>query len=95
MPNNDLKAIKVVVKGRIQGVGYRANTHKKATQLGITGYIRSVQGREIELVAEGKEEALEELIEFLEEGPSGAEIEECQVEWIEVTDEFIRFSIKY
>lgn len=89
------KAIKAIVKGRIQGVGYRANTHQKATQLGITGYIRNTSGNEVELVAEGAEENLKELVEFLKVGPSGAEIEEFNFDWQDATGEFIRFAIKY
>ncbi|TDX51553.1 acylphosphatase [Orenia marismortui] len=95
MSNKDLKAIKAAVKGRIQGVGYRANTHKRATQLGITGYIRNTAGNKVELVAEGKEDDLKELIEFLKVGPSGAEIEKFESEWIEATGDHIRFAIKY
>ena len=90
-----IKAIKVNIKGRIQGVGYRANTHQKATRLGIKGYIRSTSGNEVEVVAEGDEDNLKKLIEFLEVGPDGTEIEKFDFEWIEPTDDFIRFAIKY
>ena len=89
------KAIKVVVKGRVQGVGYRAFTHQKATQLGLKGYVRSSNGNEVEVVAEGKAESLEELVDLLETGPARAEIEEVEWEWIDATDEHIRFAIKY
>lgn len=89
------KAIKANIKGRIQGVGYRADTHKKATQLGINGYVRTTSGNEIEVLAEGEKENLEKLIEFLEEGPTGAEIEKFDVEWIEPENEYFRFTIKY
>ncbi|MCK8827573.1 acylphosphatase [Natroniella acetigena] len=89
------KAIKANVKGRIQGVGYRASTHQKATRLGIKGYVKSTSGNELEVVAEGTEQKLEELVKFLEEGPSKAEVEEFNYEWIEPTEDFIRFAIKY
>ncbi len=89
------KAVKVKVKGRIQGVGYRANTHQKATQLGIKGYIRGTSGNEVEVVAEGNEDNLEKLIDFLKVGPDGTEIEAFDVNWIEPTGDFIRFAIKY
>ncbi|WP_027340596.1 acylphosphatase [Halonatronum saccharophilum] len=95
MSNKSNKAIKVLIKGKIQGVGYRANTHQKATQLGITGYIRNTTGSTIELVGEGEEESLNKLVDYLKVGPSGAEIEEIDVEWIEATGDHIRFAIKY
>ncbi len=95
MSDNDVKAIKAQAEGRIQGVGYRANAHKRATQLGIKGYIRNISGNQVELVAEGTEKDLKELVDFLEEGPARAEIESFTYDWIEATNSFIRFSIKY
>ncbi|MCK8817672.1 acylphosphatase [Natroniella sulfidigena] len=89
------KAIKANVKGRIQGVGYRASTHQKATRLGIKGYVKSSSGSEIEVVAEGEEEKIEELIQYLQEGPNKAEVEDFSYDWIEPTEDFIRFAIKY
>ena len=89
------KAVKVTVKGRIQGVAYRASTQQKATRLGITGYIRNVSGNEVEVLAQGSENDLSELIEFLESGTSGAEIDEFDYEWVEHDDEHFRFTIKY
>ncbi|MBM7623400.1 acylphosphatase [Sporohalobacter salinus] len=88
-------AIKVTVKGRVQGVGYRAFTHQKATKLGLRGYVRSSDGNEIEVFAEGNQESLEELVDLLESGPARAEIEDVEWEWADVTDDYIRFAIKY
>ncbi|ADL12867.1 acylphosphatase [Acetohalobium arabaticum] len=88
-------AIKAVVKGRVQGVGYRAFTHQKATKLGLRGYVRSSDGNEVEVIAEGEKESLEELVDLLETGPTRAEINEVKWEWIDATDDYIRFAIKY
>ncbi|MGM0471990.1 MAG: acylphosphatase [Bacillota bacterium] len=88
-------AVKVKVEGRVQGVGYRAFTHQKATKLGLKGYVRSSDGNEVEVVAEGAKEALEELIDLLREGPNRAEIEDVSWEWIEPSEDYIRFAIKY
>lgn len=89
------KAIKSTVKGRVQGVGYRASVHKKATSLGLKGYIRGLAGNKLEVIAEGEEESLIELCDFLKVGPNGAEVEKFDLEWIEPTDDYIRFAIKY
>lgn len=88
-------AIKAVVKGRVQGVGYRAFTHQKATKLGLRGYVRSSDGNEVEVIAEGEKESLEQLVDLLETGPARAEINEVKWEWIDATDDYIRFAIKY
>ncbi|MCK8823855.1 acylphosphatase [Fuchsiella alkaliacetigena] len=92
---SEKKAIKVSVAGRIQGVGYRAFVQQKATKLGLKGYIRNSDGSEVEVIAEGAEDSLEELLELLESGPNRAEIEDVNWEWIEHTGDFIRFSINY
>lgn len=89
------KAIKVAVEGRIQGVGYRAFIQQKATKLGLKGYIRNSGGSEVEVVAEGAEDSLEELLDFLESGPTRAEIEDVSWQWIDLSGDYIRFSIKY
>ena len=88
-------AVRVTIEGRVQGVGYRTFTHQKATQLGITGYIRNLGGNEVEVVAEGEKGSLEELVEYLEDGPARAEIEDVDLEWIDYTGDYIRFAIKY
>jgi acylphosphatase len=88
-------AIKATVTGRVQGVGYRTFTHQKATQMGLKGYIRNLGGNEVEVVAEGKRDSLEELVELLKTGPTRAEIEEVDWDWIECDDDYIRFAIKY
>ncbi|MGM0370463.1 MAG: acylphosphatase [Bacillota bacterium] len=89
------KAVRVNVKGRIQGVAYRASTQQKATRLGLTGYIRNVSGNEVEVLAQGTEDELSELIEFLEAGTTGAEIDEFDYDWIEPEEDHFRFTIKY
>ncbi len=89
------KAIEALVTGRLQGVGYRSSIQQRATRLGIKGYIRNQSGNQVKIVAEGAEESLKELIDFLREGPTRAEIENYDVEWIEPDGDFFRFSIKY
>ena len=89
------KAIKSLIKGRVQGVGYRASVHKKATSWGLKGYIRGIAGNKLEVVAEGEKESLLELCDFLKVGPNGAEVEKFDSEWIEPTNDYIRFAIKY
>ncbi|SJZ88626.1 acylphosphatase [Selenihalanaerobacter shriftii] len=92
---SDKSAVRVTIQGRVQGVGYRTFAHQKSTQLGLTGYIRNLGGNEVEVVAEGEEGSLEQLIDFLEVGPTRAEIEEVDTEWIDYTGDHIRFAIKY
>ncbi|AGB41455.1 acylphosphatase [Halobacteroides halobius DSM 5150] len=89
------KAIKAVIEGRLQGVGYRASTQQQATKLNIKGYVRNSDGNEIEVIAQGEEENLEKFIQFLKEGTTRSEVEDVSVEWVEPEGDYFRFSINY
>jgi len=58
-----MKCIHLIVSGRVQGVFFRANVRNKANELGLKGYAKNLPDGNVEVVAEGDEEKLEELIE--------------------------------
>jgi acylphosphatase len=89
------KAIEAIVEGRLQGVGYRSSIQQRATRLGIKGYIRNWSGNQVKIIAQGEENELEELIDFVSQGPRRAEVRECEISWIEPEGDYFRFSIKY
>ena len=65
-----MKRLEAVVSGRVQGVGFREFVRHEASTRGIAGYVRnSDDGRDVELVAEGEDGALDELLRALHEGP--------------------------
>lgn len=57
------------ISGRVQGVSYRRFAVREARSLGLTGWVRNLPDRRVELVAEGQESALEELVSRCWEGP--------------------------
>lgn len=63
------------VRGRVQGVFYRASTEAKARQLGLTGWVRNDDNGDVELVACGDTDALKALEEWLWRGPVNARVE--------------------
>jgi len=71
--------LNIVVKGRVQGVAFRANTRKWAIKLGIQGYVRNLNNGDVEILACGKEEALQELVAWCHEGPRLAKVSEVLV----------------
>ncbi|GAB6098604.1 acylphosphatase [Halanaerocella petrolearia] len=89
------KAIKAVIEGRLQGVGYRAFAQQQATRLGIKGYVKNAGGNKVEVIGEGTEDSLNKLIDHLKEGTNRSEVDGFDVEWIEPEEDFFRFSIKY
>jgi acylphosphatase len=67
-------AARYVVQGRVQGVGYRYFVLRHAEELGIAGYAKNQADGTVEVVAEGADEALKQLEERLNEGPSFAHV---------------------
>jgi DNA ligase D-like protein (predicted 3'-phosphoesterase) len=74
------KAIRAVVRGRVQGVGFREATVAKAQQIGIFGWVRNAEDGSVAVHAEGLADAVTRLLEFLERGPRGAVVEAVDVE---------------
>lgn len=83
------------VKGRVQGVGFRAHVEYRARQIdGLTGWVRNVGYDIVEAIAEGERANVERLIQAMKEGPRGARVDESKVEWETATGEFVRFGMK-
>jgi DNA ligase D-like protein (predicted 3'-phosphoesterase) len=74
------KAIRAIVRGRVQGVGFRDATVRKARALGVMGWVRNADDGSVLVHAEGDEAAVEELTAFLRQGPRAADITEVEVE---------------
>ena len=70
-----LPAYRYLVRGRVQGVGYRYFVLRQADALGLTGYARNRADGAVEVIAEGSAEALADLEARLGEGPAFAEVD--------------------
>jgi DNA ligase D-like protein (predicted 3'-phosphoesterase) len=77
-------AIRAVVRGTVQGVGFRDATVRRARELGLIGWVRNGQDATVEVHAEGSEADLEELVAFLREGPRLAQVDEVSLERVKV-----------
>jgi acylphosphatase len=84
----------VWVKGRVQGVGFRAHVEYYARQIGVTGWVRNVGHDTVETVAEGVRAKLERFIEMVKQGPRSSLIDEARLEWEPVTGEFETFEFR-
>lgn len=72
----------LVVRGRVQGVGYRWSLSREARRLGVAGWVRNRPDGTVEAVAEGSDDAVAALVAWCRSGPGGA-----QVTGVDVTDE--------
>jgi DNA ligase D-like protein (predicted 3'-phosphoesterase) len=75
-------AIRAVVHGRVQGVGFREATVRRAHELRVLGWVRNGDDGAVLVHAEGPERALEALVGFLHEGPPSAHVGEVAIEEI-------------
>ena len=83
------------VKGRVQGVGFRAFVEFLASKIGeLTGWVRNVGYDTVEAIVEGERARVEELIEAIRQGPRGSRVDEDKVEWETPTGEFLQFGVK-
>jgi acylphosphatase len=82
------------VYGYVQGVGYRAFAQSEAQRLGLCGYVRNCTDGSVEVVAEGDERVLHELLYALQRGPAGARVQHVDTEYAEATREWDAFTIR-
>ena len=68
-----------VIYGRVQGVGFRQSTQKKAQTLGLGGWVRNCENGSVELVAAGEQVAVQALVDWLEQGPLLAEVTQLEI----------------
>jgi acylphosphatase len=64
-----------IVKGRVQGVGFRWLVHREAGARGLKGWVRHTDGGEVEIMVAGSEEKLAELRAVLEQGSRGSRVD--------------------
>jgi len=83
-PTSAAAAVRALVRGRVQGVGFREATVRRAHALGVLGWVRNRDDGAVELHAEGPAAAVEALTAFLREGPRGAEVSDVAVEHVRV-----------
>ncbi|NOI03655.1 acylphosphatase [Vibrio anguillarum] len=65
---------KFIVTGRVQGVGFRYHTAHQGLKLGLTGYAKNLHNGEVEVIAIGNSENLEQFYQWLQQGPKTAKV---------------------
>lgn len=89
-------ALHAIVRGRVQGVGFREFVVTRARSLGLTGYVRNLNdSRSVEIVAEGQRGPLERLVEKLSEGPRSANVQDVETHWGLATGLYRAFEARF
>jgi acylphosphatase len=82
-----------VVRGRVQGVGFRYFVARQARSLGLLGWVRNMADGAVEVEAEGPRALLDALLEELRHGPPGARVSGVHPTWSEGEATYRRFEV--
>ncbi len=89
------KQVVLKIHGRVQMVLYRDSTRRKASKMGLVGWVRNEDDGTVMILAQGEEEKLKKLIDWCKNGPMLAKVDKVDIDWQEATGQFDKFEIKY
>jgi len=89
-----MKRARIIVKGRVQRVGYRDEVEEIARRLGINGFVENIKPYDIRIVTEGEDEAISEFIERIKIKRFPIDVESVEVSFEDFKGEFEYFEIK-
>ena len=88
------RRVRTLYTGRVQGVGFRFTVERIANELNLTGWVKNLRDGRVEVLCEGEEQALKEILVRID-GDMGGYIQRADDEWRDATGEFKDFSIKF
>jgi acylphosphatase len=86
--------LEAVVRGRVQGVGFRYFVLRWALDLDLRGWVSNEPDGSVRCVAEGERDRLDRLLDALREGPDGAQVVDVSATWATATGGFDRFGVR-
>ncbi|MCK4947695.1 MAG: acylphosphatase [Candidatus Aureabacteria bacterium] len=89
------KRANVFFSGMVQGVGFRFTASRLAGQAGLVGYVKNLHDGKVELMVQGKEEKISDLIYNLKENYFSEYVRDAEVQWLEPVGIYKDFSIVF
>ena len=89
------KCVNIIVSGIVQGVFFRAAALRKAKHIGVTGWVKNLPDGRVELMVEGEEILVNQMIVWCKKGPMGAKVENVDIEVLPYLGELSNFKIRY
>jgi acylphosphatase len=93
-PMTPPERLDAIVRGRVQGVGFRYFVLREAMDLAVTGWVANGPDGSLRCVAEGSRPQLETLLHLLEAGPPSARIDRVDAAWGPASSTFSSFEIR-
>jgi acylphosphatase len=88
------ECLQIIVKGRVQGVYFRAYTQKQAVKLNVKGFVRNLADGSVEIVACGHPEELQKLVAWCHKGPILAKVSQVIANPYDAGEHFEVFEIR-
>jgi acylphosphatase len=92
---NEIIRMHIWIKGRVQGVGFRAHVEYFALQIGVLGWVRNLGRNTVETVAEGTREQIDQFVEMVKIGPPASRVDEARMEYEPTTGRLDGFYVKH
>jgi acylphosphatase len=86
--------VRLLVSGRVQGVGFREFTRRTAHRLRLGGWVRNLDDGRVEVVADGERPVLEALVSAVQGGPPGSFVRGVNQDWSDMPDQEKEFVIR-
>jgi len=90
-----LSRLHILYKGRVQGVGFRYTAEMIAIKIGIKGWVKNLPNGDVEIVAEGPRDGLDDMIEQIGKSVVGPFIRKTIQEWLPYQGEFQDFRVEF
>lgn len=91
---NSRERAHVYVSGNVQGVFFRDSTRQKAKELGLTGWVKNTSDGRVEAVFEGPTDEVRQMVDWCENGPSQADVDDVEVEYGEAEGDSESFEVR-
>lgn len=90
-----MNGFKIIIKGKVQGVSYRASAQKTAVQLHLKGWVKNNKNGDVEMEIHGDDAKIESMLQWCNKGPALAKVDKLEVENIPFNESYKSFEIVY
>ena len=91
----NIKRIRVIISGRVQGVGFRYFTQREGERFGLVGWVKNLPNGDVEAEAEGDEAQVDAFVEAIRRGPPASRVLNYQIDEIPANHRDVRFDIRF
>lgn len=88
-----MQRVHLIISGTVQGVGFRSWAKWQAKKLNLSGWVKNRDDESVELVAEGAEGKLNELVKRCQKGPDASYVKNVDVSWLDATGAYDTFEV--